>query len=82
VEILEEAEDSEAACAAILYRLAGFYIFLDNFALAQEKLESALTEDYPAHTDFLENFPTFLLLEWVTKLIAKYSYLGGPSEII
>ena len=79
VGILEEAEVSEAACAAIQYRLAGFYIFLDNFELAQLKLETALTDDYPAHTDFLENFPTFLLLEWVTKLIAKYSYLGGPS---
>ncbi len=81
VKILEDAENTEAACAAILYRQAGFYIFLDNFDLAKNKLEAALTEDYPAHVDFLENFPTFLLLDWVTELIAKYSYLGGESPI-
>jgi len=80
VNILEDAENSEAACAAILYRLAGFYIFLDNFEQAKEKLEQALEEDYSAHVDFLENFPTFLLIDWVTELIAKYSYLGGPSS--
>jgi len=80
VNILEDAENSEAACAASLYRLAGFYIFLDNFEQAKEKLEQALEEDYSAHVDFLENFPTFLLIDWVTELIAKYSYLGGPSS--
>ena len=71
VNILEEAENSEASCAAILYRQAGFYIFLDKFEIASEKLQIALTEDFGAHTDFLENFPTFLLIDWVTDLIAK-----------
>ncbi len=79
VKILEDAENSEAACAAILYRLAGFYIFIDNFDLAKEKLEAALSEDYPSHVDFLENFPNFMLIDWVTELIAKYNYLGGES---
>ncbi len=82
IKILEEAESSEAACAAIHYRQAGFYIFLDNFELAKEKLTLALTEDYAAHIDFMENFPTFLLIDWVTALIAKYSYLGGESTIL
>jgi tetratricopeptide (TPR) repeat protein len=82
VKILEEAENTEAACAAILYRQAGFQIFLDNFDLAKEKLEAALMEDFSAHVDFLENFPTFLLLDWVTELIAKYSYLGGASTTL
>jgi tetratricopeptide (TPR) repeat protein len=80
VKILEDAENSEAACAAILYRLAGFYIFMDNFEPAKEKLEAALSEDYPSHVDFLENFPNFLLIDWVTELIKKYSYLGGESS--
>jgi tetratricopeptide (TPR) repeat protein len=82
VKILEDAENTEAACAAILYRQAGFYIFLDNFELAKNKLEVALTEDYPSHVDFLENFPTFLLIDWVTELIAKYSYLGGEPTTL
>ena len=82
LKILEEAEASEAACAAISYRQAGFYIFLDNFELAKAKLESALTEDYPGHIDFLENFPTFLMIGWVTEMIAKYSYLGGSSTTL
>ena len=73
VKILEEAENTEAYCAAILFRQAGFYIFMDNFDLAKEKLECALAEDFSAHIDFLENFPTFLLLEWVTELIQKYN---------
>ncbi|MEI6274424.1 MAG: tetratricopeptide repeat protein [Prolixibacteraceae bacterium] len=73
VKILEEAENTEAYCAAILFRQAGFYIFMDNFDLAKEKLECALAEDFSAHIDFLENFPTFLLLEWVTELIKKYN---------
>jgi hypothetical protein len=49
--------------------------------MAKEKLELALSEDYNAHTDFLENFPTFLLLDWVTELIEKYGFLGGHSSI-
>lgn len=68
-EILEEAVNSEAYCAAILYRQAGFYIFLENFELAKEKLEAALQEDYNGHVDFLENFPAFRLIDWVTQLI-------------
>ena len=76
VKILEDAEDSEAYCAAILYRQAGFYLFLENFDLAKEKLECALAEDYSAHVDFLENFPTFRLLDWITDLIEKYN----PSD--
>jgi tetratricopeptide (TPR) repeat protein len=81
VKTLEDAENSEAYSAAILYRQAGFYIFLENFEMAKEKLELALSEDYNAHTDFLENFPTFLLLDWVTELIEKYGFLGGHSSI-
>jgi tetratricopeptide (TPR) repeat protein len=73
VKILEEAENSEASCAAILYRQAGFYIFMDDFDAAREKLESALAEDFNAHIDFLENFPTFLVIDWVTELIQKYN---------
>jgi tetratricopeptide (TPR) repeat protein len=76
IKILEDAENSEAYCAAILYRQAGFYIFLDKMDQAKEKLEFALVEDYNGHSDFLENFPTFLLIDWVTELIEKYSYLG------
>jgi tetratricopeptide (TPR) repeat protein len=76
VKILADAENSEAYCAAILYRLAGFYIFLDDFDKAKEKLEIALTEDYNAHTDFLENFPTFLLIDWVIELIEKIKPLS------
>ena len=76
VEILTDAENSEAYCAAILYRLAGFYIFMDDFDLAKEKLEIALTEDYNSHTDFLENFPAFLLIDWVIELIEKYKPLN------
>ena len=72
LKILEEAENSEAACAAILYRQAGFYIFMDNFDAAREKLECALAEDFFAHIDFLENFPTFLLMDWVTELIQSH----------
>jgi len=81
LKVLEEAENSEAYCAAIIYRQAGFYIFQENFELAKAKLELALTEDYDAHIDFLENFPTFLLLDWVTELIEKYSFLRGHSPI-
>jgi tetratricopeptide (TPR) repeat protein len=73
VKILEEAENSEAYCAAILYRQAGFYIFMDDFDNAREKLECALVEDYSVHVDFLENFPTFLVMDWVTELIQKYN---------
>ncbi len=73
VKILEDSEDSEAYCAAIMYRQAGFYIFVENFDLAKEKLGMALTEDYGAHVDFLENFPTFQLLDWVNELIEKYN---------
>jgi tetratricopeptide (TPR) repeat protein len=76
VKILEDAENSEAYCAAILYRLAGFHIMLENFDLAGEKLEIALTEDWGAHEDFLDNFPSFLLLDWVIKLIEKYKPLN------
>ncbi len=72
LQILEDAENSEAYCAAILYRQAGFYLFMDNLELAKDKLRSALTEDYYAHVDFLENFPTFLLIDWVTDMIEKY----------
>jgi tetratricopeptide (TPR) repeat protein len=72
VQTLEDAENSEARCAAVMYRLAGFYIFLDNYALAGKKLENALSEDYSMHQEFLENFPTFLLIDWVTELIEKY----------
>ncbi len=72
VKILEDAENSEAYCAAILYRQAGFHIFLDNLDLAREKLGNALEEDFSAHIDFLENFPTFLLMDWVTELIQTY----------
>ncbi len=79
IKILEEAENSEAYCAAILYRQAGFYIFMDNFDAAREKLECALTEDFGAHIDFLENFPTFLLMDWVTELIQKYNIPGEES---
>ena len=75
VQILEDAEESEAYCAAILYRQAGFYIFLDNLELAKEKLENALSEDWIAHHDFLENFPTFMLMDWVIELIDKYKPL-------
>jgi tetratricopeptide (TPR) repeat protein len=82
LKILEDAENSEAVCAAIHYRQAGFYIFVDNFEMAKEKLTAALTEDYQAHDDFLENFPTFLLINWVTDLIAKYSHLGGQSTTL
>ncbi len=77
--ILEEAENSEAYCAAILYRQAGFHLFLDNLDLAKEKLENALSEDYNAHIDFLENFPTFLLIDWVTELIEKYKPIGDDQ---
>ena len=75
VKILEDAENSEAYCAAILYRQAGFQIMLDHIEQASEKLECALMEDYGAHEEFLENFPTFLLMNWVTELIEKYKPL-------
>jgi hypothetical protein len=81
VQILKDAGNSEAKCAAIMYRLAGFYIFLDDFDLAKEKLEDALLEDYTLHNDFLENFPTFLLIEWVTELIEKYRFLGEDTSL-
>jgi hypothetical protein len=72
VKILEDAENSEAYCAAIIYRQAGFHIMLDNTDLAREKLEYALMEDYGAHEEFLDNFPAFLLMNWVTELIERY----------
>ena len=72
LQILEDAENSEAYCAAILYRQAGFYLFMDNIELAKQKLQSALSEDYSAHMDFLENFPTSLLIDWVTEMIEKF----------
>src|SRR5665647_520316 len=72
VKILEDAENSEAYCAAIIYRQAGFHIMLDNIDLAREKLECALMEDYGAHEEFLDNFPAFLLMNWVTELIERY----------
>ncbi len=81
VQILEDAGNSEARCAAIMYRLAGFYIFLDNFDMARAKLENALLEDYTLHNDFLENFPTFLLIDWVTELIEKYRFLGDDLSL-
>ena len=81
VQILEDAGNSEAKCAAIMYRLAGFYIFLDDFDMAREKLENALLEDYTLHNDFLENFPTFLLIDWVTELIEKYRFLGEDKSL-
>lgn len=81
VRILEEASRSEAAGAAILYREAGFHILLDNIEIAREKLEHALDLDFPAHVDFLENFPTFLLLDWVTELIARYSNNDQDADL-
>ena len=77
VKILEDAEDSEAYCAAILYRQAGFYLIMENFDLAKEKLECALAEDYSAHADFLENFPTCHSLDWVNELIEKHNHSDG-----
>lgn len=79
VKVLEEAEESEAVCAAILYRLAGFHILLENFDLAEQKLESALEADFPQHEDFLENFPSFLLIGWVRELIEKHRFLRNDS---
>jgi hypothetical protein len=56
-----------------MYRQAGFYIFVENFDLAKEKLGMALSEDFNAHTEFLENFPTFHLLDWVNELIEEFN---------
>ncbi|MEI7421250.1 MAG: tetratricopeptide repeat protein [Prolixibacteraceae bacterium] len=69
--ILSEAENSEAYCAAIFYRQAGFYALQENFELAKEKLEIALSEDFEAHIEFLENFPAFEHSVWVNELIEK-----------
>ena len=76
LKILEDAENSEAYCAAILYRQAGYLILRQKDDLACEKLESALVEDYKGHEDFLEYFPSFLLIDWVIKLIEKFKPLN------
>lgn len=71
MKILGDAENSEAYCAAIFYRQAGFYALLEDLEHAKEKLEVALSEDFEAHIDFIENFPALEHSDWVNELIEK-----------
>ena len=70
---MTEATESEAACPAINYRLAGYLIANHRQELAVPVLEQALSEDFNMHHDFMESFPSCRKIKWIKEMIDEFA---------